>query len=373
MSAEPESTPVPESATRQASESGVAASAHATGVPSAVVPRERPLSRPLVLAVGAMATVAVVSSVLLWQKLAGIQELLARQSADTSEQAIEAKATAKQAQELARDTAAHLALTDNKLNEVALQRSQLEELMQSLSRSRDENLVVDIESAIRLAQQQAQLTGSIQPLLAALRSAEQRLAKVSHPRLAPLQRAVTRDIDRVKTAAVTDTPGLLIKLDELVRWTDELPLANAVGVAQTPGKDLTPEVPTSSWARAISASWWERVLTDIWSDVRGLVRVSRLDQPEASLLAPDQSYFVRENLKLRLLNARLGLLARQHESARADLSAVQRDLAKYFDVQSRKGQLTLGLLKQVQTDMQQVELPRIDDTLAALTTAAAGR
>mgnify|MGYP000092955428 CR=1 FL=1 len=81
MSAEPESTPAPESATRQASESGVAASAHATGVPSAVVPRERPLSRPLVLAVGAMATVAVVSSVLLWQKLAGIQELLARQSA----------------------------------------------------------------------------------------------------------------------------------------------------------------------------------------------------------------------------------------------------------------------------------------------------
>jgi hypothetical protein len=70
--------------------------------------------------------------------------------------------------------------------------------MQSLSRSRDENLVVDIESAIRLAQQQAQLTGSVQPLLAALNSAEQRLTKVAQPRLAPVLRAVTRYIERIK-------------------------------------------------------------------------------------------------------------------------------------------------------------------------------
>jgi uroporphyrin-III C-methyltransferase len=364
MSSEPDKTPSPVPDTPREA---------APAAPTALKAEPTAPSRTLILTVALVAVLGVLGSGFVWQKLSGIQELLARQNADTGSQALEAKAAAKQAQELSRDTAAKLALTDTKLNEVALQRSQLEELMQSLSRSRDENLVVDIESAIRLAQQQAQLTGSIQPLLAALRSAEQRLAKVSQPRLAPLQRAVVRDIERVKTAAVTDTPGLLIKLDELVRWSDELPLANAVGVAQTPGKDITPDAPTSSWARAISASWWERVLSDIWGDVRGLVRVSRLDQPEASLLAPDQSYFVRENLKLRLLNARLGLLARQHEAARADLTAVQRDLAKYFDVQSRKGQVAMGLLKQVQNDMQQVELPRIDDTLAALTTAAAGR
>jgi hypothetical protein len=94
---------------------------------------------------------------------------------------VEARVTSKQAEELARETAARLSVTDAKLSEVALQRSQLEELMQSLSRSRDENLVVDIESAIRLAQQQAQLTGSVQPLLAALNSAEQRLTKVAQP------------------------------------------------------------------------------------------------------------------------------------------------------------------------------------------------
>ena len=153
--------------------------------------------------------------------------------------------------------------------------------------------------------------------------------------------------------------GIAARADYLVRVRDEADLQAVLRDARL-----------AHLPRTVLGGGSNVVLT---GDVRGLVRVSRLDQPEASLLAPDQSYFVRENLKLRLLNARLGLLARQHEAARADLTAVQRDLAKYFDVQSRKGQLALGLLKQVQNEMQQVELPRIDDTLAALTTAAAGR
>jgi uroporphyrin-3 C-methyltransferase len=372
MSVEPETPSVTESTTHRESAPSHAPSANASGGQSSSTAAERTRSRPLVLTVGAVAAVAVVSTVMLWQKLSGIQEQLARQSADTNEQAIEAKATAKQAQELARDTAAHLALTDNKLNEVALQRSQLEELMQSLSRSRDENLVVDIDSAIRLAQQQAQLTGSVQPLLTALRSAEARLAKVSHPRLAPLQRALTRDIERVKSASVSDTPGLLIRLDELARWVDDLPLANAVAGTE-PKPPAAEPAPVSSWARAVSASWWEGVLSAVWDDVRSLVRVSRIDRPEAGLLAPEQSFFLRENLKLRLLNARLALLTRHHEAARQDLIQVQRDLERYFDVGSRRGLAAQAALRQVLADSNQVELPRIDETLAALATAAAGR
>ncbi len=307
----------------------------------------------------------------MWFKLSGIQEQLARQSADTGSQAVEARLSAKQAEELARETAARLAVTDAKLSEVSLQRSQLEELMQSLSRSRDENLVVDIESAIRLAQQQSQLTGSVQPLLAALKSAEQRLTKVAQPRLAPVLRAVARDIERIKATAVTDTPSLLIKLDELVNAVDNLPLLNAVGGAAM--DKPAPVKPESTWASAISASWWEHTLAGVWDDVRGLIRVSRVDRPEASLLAPDQSYFVRENLKLRILNVRLGLLARHFEVVRSDLNLVIRDLTQYFDTLNRQGQTTLALAREVLAQAKQTELPRVDDTLAALTTAAAGR
>jgi uroporphyrin-3 C-methyltransferase len=325
----------------------------------------------LTLSIGALAVVGAVGSSLMWAKLSGIQEQLARQSADTGSQAVEARVTSKQAEELARETAARLSVTDAKLSEVALQRSQLEELMQSLSRSRDENLVVDIESAIRLAQQQAQLTGSVQPLLAALNSAEQRLTKVAQPRLAPVLRAVTRDIERIKATAVADTPALLFKLDELVRVVDTLPLLNAVGNAPQP-KVVQP-VPATSWAKAISMSWWEKVLSDIWDDVQNLIRVSRIDKPEASMLAPDQSYFVRENLKLRLLNARLGLLARHFDAVQSDMKQANDDLARYFDMQTRQGQTTLALAREVLAQSKQIEIPRVDDTIAALTTAAAGR
>jgi uroporphyrin-3 C-methyltransferase len=321
--------------------------------------------------IAVIAVVGAVGSGLMWAKLSGIQEQLARQSADTGSQAVEARVTSKQAEELARETAARLSVTDAKLSEVSLQRSQLEELMQSLSRSRDENLVVDIESAIRLAQQQAQLTGSVQPLLAALNSAEQRLTKVAQPRLAPVLRAVTRDIERIKATAVADTPALLFKLDELVRVVDTLPLLNAVGNAPQP-KAAQPE-PTTSWAKAISMSWWEKVLSDIWGDAQNLIRVSRIDKPEASMLAPDQSYFVRENLKLRLLNARLGLLARHFDVVQSDMQQANEDLVHFFDLQTRQGQTTLALAREVLAQSKQIEIPRVDDTIAALTTAAAGR
>ena len=325
------------------------------------------LPRGLIMSLGVVAAAALLSSGFLWQKLSSIQEQLARQSADATGQSVEARAIAKQAQELARETAARVSVYEARLSELALQRTQLEELMQSLSRSRDENLVVDIESAIRLAQQQAQLTGSVEPLLAALKSADQRVARAAQPRLTPLQRAIARDIERVKSAAVSDTPGLLVKLDELVRLADELVPANAVAPANAPAsvKRQSPD--------ATPPTWWQRSLQLVRDEARGLVRVSHIEQPEAALLSPEQSFFLRENFKLKLLNARLGLLARQLESSRADLAAASVSLNKYFDVTSRKTQTVASLLQQVQTQMKTLQLPRVDDTLAALTTAAAGR
>ena len=319
----------------------------------------------LTLVVGGMAVLALVSSGMLWQKLSNIQEHLARQSADAGTQAVEARTIAQQAQDQARDIAARQAVTDARISETTLQRSQLEDLMQSLSRSRDENLVVDIESAVRLAQQQAQLTGSIEPLLAALKSADDRVSRAAQPRLAPLQRAMAHDTERIKASTTTDTPGLLIKLDELVRQVDELPTVNAVVAASAVGAGKT--------APSLAVEWWQRALDMVRQEARKLLRVSRIEQPEAALLSPEQTFFLRENLKLKLLNARLGLLARQLASARADLNAAAAALNKYFDPGSRRTQTMATLLQEVQGQMKAVELPQVDATLAALATAAAGR
>ena len=336
-------------------------------VPASTVPSpETTASKPLITALALVALAALISSGLLWQKLGTMQEMLAHQSADAAAQATAARATSVEAQALARETAARVAVFDARLSEISLQRSQLEELMQSLSRSRDENLVVDIESALRLAQQQAQLTGSVEPLLAALKSADQRVARAAQPRLSRLQRAIVKDMDRIRSATVSDTPGLLNKLDELVRLTDELPLVNAVAsVASMGAQDGLPLITDTSWL--------QRALRRVLDEARGLVRVSRVEQPEAVLLSPEQSFFLRENFKLKLLNARLGLLARQTESARSDLVAATGALYKYFDPSSRKTQTASALIQQVLVQMRNLQLPRVDETLAALATAAAGK
>ena len=325
------------------------------------------LARGSLFALVLLGGVALLSSALLWQKLSAIQEQLAQQSAQSGAAAIEARTLAKQAQDLARDSAARQAVLETRLSEVALQRSQLEELMQSLSRSRDENLVVDVESALRLAQQQMQLTGSAEPLLAALRTADLRLARAGQPRLARVRAAVARDIDRIKSTSLTDVPGVLARMDELVRQVDDLPAINAVPRANDSARK--PATAAASGAR----EWWQRMADTAWQEARGLLRVSRIDQPEAALLAPEQAYFLRENLKLKLLNARLSLLARQTEAARADVASAAASLYKYFDPASRRTQAAATQLQQVQSQLRGIELPRIDETLAALSTAAAGR
>ena len=349
---------------------------HADAVP---VHRGSQGGKALLYAVGTVAVVALAASGLLWQKLSTIQETLARQSQDASAQAIEARTIARQAQEQVTEASARLTVQETRVSEVALQRSQLEELMQSLSRSRDENLVVDIESGLRLAQQQTQLTGSLEPLIAALKSAQQRIERAAQPRLAPVQRAITRDLERIASTSVADTAGLLGRLDDLVRQVDDLPLQNAVAQAAATRRmnaRATTQSPSEGPPPA-DQTWWQALLQRSWEvvrdEARDLVRVSRIDQPDAILVSPDQAFFLRENLKLKLLNARLGLLARQSESARADLAAASAALNKYFDPASRRTQSAATVLQQAQAHMKTAEQPRLDETLSALATAAAGR
>ena len=353
------------------------------------------IPRSWALAVAVVAGVAVLVSGLLWQKLGNIQQELAKRSLESGAQSIEARTLAKAAQDATRELAARLAQQENRISEVSLQRTQLEELMQSLSRSRDENLVVDIESALRLAQQQAQLTGSAVPLIAAMTSASQRLQRAAQPRLNPLLRALTNDMERIRSASLTDVPVLMIKIDELSRMADELPVANGM-IVNSAARQITPisAAPvnasiTASTATANGSSilpsvlaWFDgqriqaaarATVNAIRDEARKLLRVSRIEQPEAALLAPEQSFFLRENFKLRLLNARLGLLSRQTDTARADLLSASSWLNKYFDQNARKTQAANLLLQQIQSQLKTSELPRMDETTAALATAAAGR
>jgi uroporphyrin-3 C-methyltransferase len=345
------------------------------------------------------------------QRLERQHEEWARRLQDVQQQSVESRTLARQAEAVTRDMAAKLSLLEARVSESSLQRSQLEELMQSLSRSRDENILADIEAALRVAQQQAALTGSVEPLAAVLKQTEERLVRVQQPRLERVRRAAVQDLEKVRAAGFVDITSLTIRLDEVTRQVDELPLLSgyltgqrtreAVGSAVAPARATAasaaaanlaatagapaagprvapapPAAPSAVPEKTFATAWSDgaqRLIGHLWVQVRDLIRVTRIDEPEAALLAPEQATFLRENLRLRLLNARLSLLSRQFDAAQDDLREAQVLLERYFDKRSRRVTLAVELLQQVGAQSRKVTVPRPDATLSAIAAATPGK
>ena len=359
--------------------------------PVAATPPRGPLlwrwSGPIVLL---LTIVSVLALALAWradQRVHSSERELVKRQQESAERVAEALLLARQAQDAMHEATAKVALLEARLGEVALQRGQLEDLVRSVARSRDENLVSDIESAMRAAVQQSALTGSAEPLVTTLKQSDERLARANQPRLEPIRRAIARDLDRAKASSVADVATLSIKVDEVVRMVDELPLLSA----SEPRGDFAAEdrpVVEKARAPAAAASAFEdlgdrvsrelgrasRFFADnIWSEIRSLVRITPIANPEAMLVAPDQVFFLRENLKLRLLNARLALMARQFDAAQADLKWAQGAIERYFNRGSKRTQVAAEMLRQVAQQARGAGVARPDDTLAALATASVPR
>ena len=348
-------------------------------LPAAAPAAPAPSRLPKGLALLALAA-AVVALLLAWQTQQRVKslerELVLRQDASQRD-AADARAVARTAQELAQDAAAKSALLEARVADAAMQRSQVEELLSSVARSRDENVVADVEAAIRVALQQSALTGSAEPLLLTLKQADERLARYNQPRLERVRRAIVRDLERTRAQGQVDVATLASRLDEAVRLVDELPL---LAVGRAPAAAPPAPATAASAAEAVPVSWreragaWWRLGTQrVGDELRSLLRVTRIEHPESVLATPEQQVFLRENLKLRLLNARLALFSRQFDIAQADLRDAQGVLDRYFDRSSKRVIAAGEALRQVASQSRQAALPRPDETLSALAAAAAGR
>jgi len=329
-----------------------------------------------------LAAVAAAALMLAWntqQRVKALEIELVKRQQDSGSQATEARTLARQAEAVARESAAKTALLEARVAETSMQRSQFEDLIQSMARSRDENVLADIDAAIRVALQQAAITGSAEPLVMTLKQTEERLARYNQPRLERVRRAVAQDLERTRAAGVIDISVLTIRLDDVIRQVDDLPMLSAPErnpAARAPGPAAAASASSppgaTSWA-SVLGNRWQGFGMSLWQDVKSLVRVTRIDHPEAMLMAPEQGYFLRENLKLRLLNARLALLSRQFDTAQSDLRDSQAALDRYFDRSSRRVGSATDMLRQVAAQARLVVVPRPDATLAAIATAAAGR
>ncbi len=102
------------------------------------------------------------------------------------------------------------------------------------------------------------------------------------------------------------------------------------------------------------------------NDFRELVRIERLDKPDAVLLAPTQATYLRENIRLRLLTARLALLQRDGRMFAEDSQQARLWLERYFDTKDRSVASLVEELRQMESARLVVELPQLTETEAAL-------
>ncbi|HYI86011.1 MAG TPA: uroporphyrinogen-III C-methyltransferase [Burkholderiales bacterium] len=289
-------------------------------------------------------------------RIGATQEEVARRLRDIEADAREARSIARQSQEAVRDAHVKVAQLESRLAESQSQQLALEALYQELSRNRDEWQLAEIEQVLAIASQQLQLAGNVRAALLALQLAEARLAKSDRPQFLPLRRALARDIERLKALPVLDVAGMSARIDGMVAAVDSLPLAF----------DERSERPAAAAKDVPDKGFWSRLGSEVWGELRQLVVIRQVGSNEAPLLPPPQAYFLRENLRLRLLNARLSLLTRDEAGYREDLRAAQTWIQRYFDVRSKQAADASAQLKQLSATSISFEMPTISESLEAV-------
>lgn len=256
-----------------------------------------------------------------------------------------------------------------KLTDAQAQSQALQQQYQDLASNRDDWTLAEVEQILSSASQQLQLTGNVQLALFALQSADTRLAATTGPQIVTIRKAIAQDMDKLHATPSTDLTGLAIKLDTAIDQIDRLPLAGeALIVPSTAHADA----PGDSAAIAAATNqprwkvWLQQIAGGIGQQLSSLVSVRRIDNADAMLASPDQGYFVRENVKLRLLSARLSLLSRSEPALRSDLNAADTALGRYFDPSSGKVKSVRDLVKQVNDASTAVAVPDLNASLAAV-------
>ncbi len=336
--------------------------------------------RGLIVAVAILALLLGVQWYSSQTEIRSLREAVANrlQAGDVSN--IETRAIAKSLQDSNRDWQAKVTQLENKQLEAQSQQLALEQLYQDLSKNRDEWALAEIEQVISTASQQLQLAGNVQGALIALQNADRTLSRSDKPQFITIRRAIAKDTEKLKSLPLLDLTGIAVRLDSVIGQIDSLPLLSdekppqPVSQPKAPLRILqrsgvnekkTEPVPATSWFQSLEDTL-QRWSHETWLDVRQLVQVRTVDKPDALLMTPTQAFYARENVKLRLLNARLALLSRNESAFRSDMIAAQDGITKFFDTRAKQTQTAQAFLKQVQGSNLSIEMPNLSASLDAV-------
>ncbi|ARU30468.1 hypothetical protein CAP31_01420 [Sulfuriferula sp. AH1] len=285
-----------------------------------------------------------------------MRQELSQRLTRASDVAQESRVLSRQTADNSRDMALRLGEIQARLADSQNQQMALEALYRDMSKSRDDWTLADIEQVILTANQQLQLAGNVKAAIIALQNADARLQSLNKPQFTGLRRALNNDIQRLQSLPQVDTVGITLNLDNLIAQVDQLPLSSDHEIpVKAPGLPKLAPVDAAG-----------RFSQEMWQDLKGLVQVRRLDTPDAALLAPEQSYFLRQNLKLRLLTARIALLAHDETSYKMDLEAAKTWLTRYFNVRDSRTANAVKQTNRLINSSISIQLPTLTESITAL-------
>lgn len=334
------------------------------------------LRQPLPLAVTVLAVLLAAQAWSTHTRINNLRADVARMLQKDQQLAAATSAQARDVAEQVKQMQVKVGVLETRQQEAQSQAAALEQLYQDLSKNRDEWALSEIEQVLSTASQQLQLAGNVQGALIALGNADRSLSSSDKPQFITIRRAIARDIEKLKALPSVDLNGVALRLDNVIADVDTLPLLSDEKEAQPAAPaPLHPKAraaaqpgapagsPTLGERASVAVRAW---FAEMWAEMRQLIRVRTVSSPEALMLSPSESYFVRENLKLRLLNARLALLSRNETAFRDDLGTAQNMLVKYFDTRARATQAAQAALRQVQANNVAIEMPTLADSLNAV-------
>lgn len=307
-------------------------------------------------------TLGVLVVIFLWQwfdahhEISQMQQELAKRLAEMDGNNKANQTLLTQNQEVVRELGGKLSLLESRYAEAQNQRAALETLYQEMSSSRDQTALAEVEQMLLIAGQQLQLSANVKAALIAMQHADSRLQRLDRPALGGLRKAIGQDIDKLRALPNIDVAGINMRIDNLIAAIDELPLA----------LDIRAQEAQPLPAPVVADSAWDKFWRELWQEAKQLVRIENTQKHELPLLSPTQTFFLRENLKIRLLSARLALLSHDETSFKRDMKTAQEWVQLYFDTRSKDSAQALQTLQKLAAASINIELPDISGSLEAV-------
>ena len=335
----------------------------------------------------------------------------------------ESKREAKLALSLVEAQAKLIVELQHSLAESKSQFEGLQEAWASFNKGMEDSMLAnDIDRLVTLASQQLRLASNVNNAVMALETALSTLVRADRPRFAGVRRAISADLDRLRSVPLVDVSALSVRLETLATLIGRAPLlvpdtavpkvaaisapATPVNIAQpvatstavtstaatstaatepdasqtgalTPTETIQAGEPSTAAAASTNEAWWDRAWHKavVWSkavavfaakELASVVSIQRVSDANALLLSPEQGSQLRANLRTRVLTAQMALLMHQPSVWRAEIASIEASLTARYDPKAVDTLAALRLVRELATVPVSAALPDMSDSIAAL-------